>query len=140
MKFRIDADYPKTMWTFAFLTHTHVQAFFFVGISGMGSVWVKVGPTFGEFSISGECMFYYTSPPLWSVVMMGNLCSPKMAMDQRGPIPQSNIYCQLMIICWDTTVASQFVVASNTPPKTNMEPENGGLEDDFPFQTGDFPC
>ena len=29
-----------------------------------------------------------------------------------------------------------------TPPKSNMEPENGGLEDDFPFQTGDFqvPC
>ena len=29
-----------------------------------------------------------------------------------------------------------------TPPKTNMEPQNGGLEDDFPFQTGDFqvPC
>ena len=29
-----------------------------------------------------------------------------------------------------------------TPPKTNMEPKNGGLEDDFPFQTGDFqvPC
>ena len=30
----------------------------------------------------------------------------------------------------------------HTPRKTNMEPENGGLEDDFPFQTGDFqvPC
>ena len=29
-----------------------------------------------------------------------------------------------------------------TPRKTNMEPKNGGLEDDFPFQTGDFqvPC
>ena len=29
-----------------------------------------------------------------------------------------------------------------TPPKTNMEPNNGGSEDDFPFQTGDFqvPC
>ena len=53
MKFRIDADYPKTMSTFVFLTHTHVQSVFFVGISGMGSVWVKVGPTFGEFSISG---------------------------------------------------------------------------------------
>ena len=24
-------------------------------------------------------------------------------------------------------------------PETNMEPKNGGLEDDFPFQTGDFP-
>ena len=30
----------------------------------------------------------------------------------------------------------------STPRKTNMEPENGGLEDDLPFQTGDFqvPC
>ena len=29
-----------------------------------------------------------------------------------------------------------------TPPKTNMEPKNGGLEDDFPFQLGDLwvPC
>ena len=25
-----------------------------------------------------------------------------------------------------------------TPWKINMEPENNGLEDDFPFQTGDF--
>ena len=24
------------------------------------------------------------------------------------------------------------------PPKTNMEPQNGGFEDDFPFQRGDF--
>ena len=24
------------------------------------------------------------------------------------------------------------------PPKTNMEPKTGGLEDDVPFQTGDF--
>jgi len=25
-----------------------------------------------------------------------------------------------------------------TPVKSNMEPENGGLEDDFPFQLGAF--
>ena len=25
-----------------------------------------------------------------------------------------------------------------TPWKKNMEPKNGGLEDDFPFQLGDF--
>jgi len=25
-----------------------------------------------------------------------------------------------------------------TPWKINMEPENDGLEDDFPFQLGDF--
>ena len=25
-----------------------------------------------------------------------------------------------------------------TPPKTNMEPKNGDLEDDFPFQRDDF--
>ncbi len=30
----------------------------------------------------------------------------------------------------------------NTPVKINMEPKNEGLEDVFPFQTGDFqvPC
>lgn len=27
---------------------------------------------------------------------------------------------------------------STTPPKTNMEPQNGGLEDEFPVQSGDF--
>ncbi len=29
-----------------------------------------------------------------------------------------------------------------TLPKTNMEPQNEGLEDEFPFQMGDFqvPC
>ena len=26
----------------------------------------------------------------------------------------------------------------STPWKINMEPENDGLEDDFPFQLGDF--
>ena len=25
-----------------------------------------------------------------------------------------------------------------TPPKTNIEPENDGLEDNFPFQMGDL--
>ena len=31
---------------------------------------------------------------------------------------------------------------SDTPPKINMEPKNEGLEDEFPFQFGDFqvPC
>ena len=29
-------------------------------------------------------------------------------------------------------------VASTTPWKINMEPENDGLENDFPFQLGDF--
>ena len=30
----------------------------------------------------------------------------------------------------------------STPPKINIEPENDGLEDDFPFELGDFqvPC
>ena len=33
-------------------------------------------------------------------------------------------------------------MVSNTPPKINMEPKNEGLEDEFPFQFGDFqvPC
>ena len=26
----------------------------------------------------------------------------------------------------------------STPLKINMEPQNGGLENDFPFQLGDF--
>ena len=33
-------------------------------------------------------------------------------------------------------------IKSSTPPKTNMEPKNEGLEDVSPFQMGDFqvPC
>ena len=30
------------------------------------------------------------------------------------------------------------LVSNVTPPKINMEHNNGGLEDDFPFQIGDF--
>ena len=35
---------------------------------------------------------------------------------------------------------SELIVFLNedTPWKINMEPKNGGLEDDFPFQLGDF--
>jgi len=35
-----------------------------------------------------------------------------------------------------------FSIEGSTPPKTNMEPKNGDLEDDFPFQRDDFhvPC
>ena len=29
-------------------------------------------------------------------------------------------------------------ILASTPWKIDMEPENDGLEDDFPFQTGDF--
>ena len=29
-------------------------------------------------------------------------------------------------------------INGDTPLKINMEPKNAGLEDDFPFQTGDF--
>ena len=34
------------------------------------------------------------------------------------------------------------VYKNYTPLKMNMEPKNEGLEDDFPFETGDFqvPC
>ena len=33
-------------------------------------------------------------------------------------------------------------IKPSTPPKLNMEPKNGGLEDVFPFHTGDsqVPC
>ena len=39
-------------------------------------------------------------------------------------------------------ISFQENVLSLAPWKINMEPENGGLEDDFPFQIGGFwvPC
>ena len=42
---------------------------------------------------------------------------------------------------WDPRIAhpiDYFYCLETTPLKTNMEPQNGGLEDDFPFQRGDF--
>ena len=33
---------------------------------------------------------------------------------------------------------SQQTIPETTPWKINMKPENDGLEDDFPFQLGDF--
>ena len=32
----------------------------------------------------------------------------------------------------------KIILIGVTPPKINMEHNNGGLEDDFPFQIGDF--
>ena len=43
---------------------------------------------------------------------------------------------------WKGQLASQIMSVVNTPPKFNIEPQNEGLEDDVPFQRGDFqvPC
>ena len=38
---------------------------------------------------------------------------------------------------WAPTILINGVI-NPTPPKINMEHNNGGLEDDFPFQIGDF--
>ena len=35
---------------------------------------------------------------------------------------------------WDFSLGAE----KSTPPETNMEPKNGGWEEDFPFQLGDF--
>ena len=39
-------------------------------------------------------------------------------------------------------ILPSYIEIFNTPPKTNMEPTNEGLEDVSPFQMGDFqvPC
>ena len=50
----------------------------------------------------------------------------KMNMDTQQ---KSTIFCSLFISTWKE---------KNTPPKVNMESQNGGLEDDFPFQLGDL--
>ena len=47
----------------------------------------------------------------------------------------------MCVIKLSVQVASVLVLHrqnSYTPWKINMEPENDGLEDDFPFQLGDF--
>ena len=133
----------KTMWTFVFLTHTRTsQVVFFVGISGMGSVWVKGGShIWGVFHLWRMHVLLHLSSAVIGCHDGAIYVAPKWAMHQRGPIPQS----KNLLSAYDHLLRYhrsnlKFFVASNTPPKTNMEPENGGLEDDFPFQTGDFPC
>ena len=39
---------------------------------------------------------------------------------------------------WMCLQVSWILEHKNTPWKINMEPENDGLEDDVPFQLGDF--
>ena len=50
--------------------------------------------------------------------------------------------CDMTPNPFDEFPVHESIANFNAPPKTNMEPKNGGLEDDFPFQTGDFqvPC
>ena len=42
------------------------------------------------------------------------------------------------ILAYIQLVPKQELEILDTPLKFNMEPENGGLEDDFPFQLGAF--
>ena len=52
--------------------------------------------------------------------------------DYRGVAFAMDIY---QLLCGIIQIKS---LLDSTPLKTNMEPKNGGLEDDFPFQLGDF--
>ena len=64
-------------------------------------------------------------PPSWSCAQLGPWGPGSHILSQKTRPPSR----------W---VASPLVSFFYTPPKTNMAPKNGGLEDDFPFQTGDF--
>ena len=48
-----------------------------------------------------------------------------------------SVFLGKCFFCWYL-----FCVVDITPRKTDMEPKNGALEDDFPLQAGDFqvPC
>ena len=50
----------------------------------------------------------------------------------------------VLVLVWNCSIQSSHrslvpVDMESTPLKINMEPKNAGLEDDFPFQIGDFP-
>lgn len=82
-------EYLKNSQRYKLPTHKR-PGVFFVGISGMGSVWVKVGPTLGEFSISGWSRFDRANAcpkTHLSSAVIGFLCSPKMAMKSEGSNP-----------------------------------------------------
>ena len=57
----------------------------------------------------------------------------------RGELRIAFFFC---FVSGRDSFLGSFSFQSHTPPKTNMEPKDGGLEDDFPFKTGDFqvPC
>ena len=70
------------------------------------------------------------------------LCEKK----QRNWQPQRQVGLKLApihgTVHWSQLTPLLLEVLMDTPQKINMEPETDGLEDDFPFQTGDFqvPC
>ena len=65
-------------------------------------------------------------------------------VDPKGDEARTELAIPPRKIAWGEVTVTKKTgsVTVGTPPKTNMEPNNGGLEDDFPFQTGDFqvPC
>jgi len=53
----------------------------------------------------------------------------------------SNIFSQFkrcFFLCQPWPKVSKHGITIHTPLKINMEPKDGGLEDDFPFQLGEF--
>ena len=74
--------------------------------------------------------------------IIGNYCPSNIKRDpSNGPYQVS---CDRAIRYSGLGVRSVDPVGDflDTPLKINMEPQSEGLEDDFPFQTGDFqvPC
>ena len=59
-----------------------------------------------------------------------------------GRNPTELSFLEMMFVLDSNGKSHLTYSSSHTPQKTNMEPKNGGLEDDFPFQTFDVqvPC
>ena len=82
------------------------------------------------------------TPPILREIYTSN----KATMDHNEDFPsplgstdERDCYLGVPLESETTNPNHQFTI---TPRKTNMEPKNGGLEDDLPFQSGDFqvPC
>ena len=58
-------------------------------------------------------------------------------------MPRPSKGCQIsapwvcFLVVKGAEISLSWAIQVYTPLKFNMEPENGGLEDDFPFQLGD---
>ena len=73
---------------------------------------------------------------------MGNVSFEEGTVDGRNPASNDMVNISLFKRFYTCQVVQGFFHQQYIPKKINMEPTNGGLEDDFPFQTGDFqvPC
>ena len=68
-------------------------------------------------------------------ILQAAFCTPTRAPKSRAAAPEGSASIQSSSAVFIPWLFSKYYVHSK---KINMEPKHGGLEDDVPFQLGDF--